>query len=1657
MLTGRVATTASNATSCTPKTLSTAAFLCRCGLLPVLAVVLALGRGVQAQTTLSSPAPSIAVGTNDNPFGVAVNVVTGQVYVAHANGNTVSVIDGATNTVAATVNVGSEPIAVAVNQVTGRVYVANNCSNTVSVIDGTSNTVVATVPMGNSPAAVAVNAVTGRVYVANNTSNTVSVIDGATNTVAATVNVGGVPGEIAVNGVTGQIYVANNGDTTVSVIDGATNAVVATVPVGVQPRAVAVNAVTGQVYVANGGSNNVSVIDGASNTVVATIPVGTQPRAVAVNPVTGQVYVPNFISNNVTVIDDANNTVTTVTVGSSPSAVAVNAVTGQVYVGNGDANTVSVIDGASNAVTTVTVGSSPQGVAVNPVTGKVYVANTGGATVSVIDGATNMAAATVNVGTQPQGVAVNGVTGRVYVANAADGTVSVIDGANNTAAATVNVGSFPRAVTVNPVTGQVYVANFGGTTVSVIDGANNTAAATVNVGNSPAAVAVNAVTGRVYVANAADSTVSVIDGANNTVTATVNVGSNPLALAVNAVTGQVYVANATDSTVSVIDGANNTVAATVTVGSGPEGVAVNAVTGQVYVANATDSTVSVIDGANNTVTATVNVGNEPFGVAVNAVTGQVYVANFGGTTVSVIDGASNTVVATVNVGNEPFGVAVNAVTGQVYVANFDINTVSVIDGQGTQGVPIGIATQASATVSSPYNSSAATATAPYSTTFPSPTFTVTATSSYTTSTAYSGVASAVNPPLTALYYRLDDGSASSWQYVTPSSAAGSNPATFPIALSGKKPGFYNLYMFAAYGNEGTPSSSSNGSGNSPEISAVTAYPFYLSPIATTTVVQADANPQGVNQNVTLTASVTPAATGAVATPTGTVNFFDGTTLLNPTPVSIALVGGSNVASFQTSFSTAGAHSITAVFTTGDMNYFGSTSAALPENIETAPTVTGLSPTSGSTAGGTLATITGTSFTGATSVSFGGVAATGLTVNSATSITATSPVGTGVGTVDVVVTTPGGSSATSVADRFTYVLPLTLASVTLPAATAQAAYSQTLSASGGTSPYTYAVSAGALPTGTSLNSSTGVLAGTPTATGTFSFTVRVTDANSVTATASFSLTVNGAVTATQAIPTEVLTQNHAVTPFTPVTGGGGTGPLTYSISPALPAGLNFSAVTGVASGTPSVALTATTFTVTVTNTNSATASNTFVLKVNAAVTATQAIPTEVLTQNHAVTPFTPVTGSGGLGPLAYSISPALPAGLNFSVVTGVVSGTPSVAGAATTYTVTVTDANGAAATASFSLIVDSAVTAITTVPSTTLTFYQATAAFIPVSGSGGDAPLTYSMSATLPAGLTFSTTTGAITGTPSIVNAATSYTVTVTDAKEATATAMFSLAVAKQASQTTVSAAPSTATPAQTVTLTAAVSAAVAGTPTTPSGTVTFYDNGTALMSEPVTGGVAQLTTLLPAGATSVITATYSGDGNFLTSTSSTSASVPVSPLDFAFTNTGTSAYTAAPGAVASYSLALAPLYGSYAEPVSFAVTGLPVGATATFTPRSVAVGSGATPVVMTVQTASATVQTVSATAQTASATAQNKSNSPFGRGIVLAFLLLPFVAKRSVREKMKGRMLPLVLLMAGVTATLTGCGSTGGFTSQSPQTYTLTVTATSGTLKHSQTVTLIVQ
>jgi YVTN family beta-propeller protein len=140
----------------------------------------------EAQSTNPYTTLNIAVGSDTH--GVAVDGATNTVYAANYGSNTVSVIDGATNTVTATVGVGAAPYAVAIDQTTDIAYVANSGSNTVSVINGATKAVTATVNVGSFPVGVAVDQTTDTVFVSNVEGDSVSVIDAATDKVTSTID-----------------------------------------------------------------------------------------------------------------------------------------------------------------------------------------------------------------------------------------------------------------------------------------------------------------------------------------------------------------------------------------------------------------------------------------------------------------------------------------------------------------------------------------------------------------------------------------------------------------------------------------------------------------------------------------------------------------------------------------------------------------------------------------------------------------------------------------------------------------------------------------------------------------------------------------------------------------------------------------------------------------------------------------------------------------------------------------------------------------------------------------------------------------------------------------------------------------------------------------------------------------------------------------------------------------------------------------------------------------------------------------------------------------------------------------------------------------------------------------------------------------------------
>ena len=188
------------------------------------------------------------------------------------------------------------------------------------------------------------------------------------------------------------------------------------------------------------------------------------------------------------------------------------------------------------------------------------------------------------------------------------------------------------------------------------------------------------------------------------------------------------------------------------------------------------------------------------------------------------------------------------------------------------------------------------------------------------------------------------------------------------------------------------------------------------PIGTSAISAVDEFTYGTGPVITgLSSAGGPPAGGNTITITGT-NFGGATKVLFGTVKATNLVIKS--ATQVTAVAPAGKLGTTVDVTITTANGVSPITAADQYTYTSPPTVTAVSPNSGSALGGTPVTITGTKLTGATGVSFGTVAATTFAVVSDTSVTATAPAGT-AGTVDVTVITAGGPSATSSADLFTY--------------------------------------------------------------------------------------------------------------------------------------------------------------------------------------------------------------------------------------------------------------------------------------------------------------------------------------------------------------------------------------------------------------------------------------------------------------------------------------------------------------------------------------------------------------------------------------------------------------------------------------------------------------
>ncbi len=346
-------------------------------------------------------------------------------------------------------------------------------------------------------------------------------------------------------------------------------------------------------------------------------------------------------------------------------------------------------------------------------------------------------------------------------------------------------------------------------------------------------------------------------------------------------------------------------------------------------------------------------------------------------------------------------------------------------------------------------------------------------------------------------------------------------------------------------------------------------------------------------------------------------------------------------------------------------------------------------------------------------------------------------------------------------------PLTISIAPLPQGVIGTPYTGTLAATGGAAPYTWSLASGQLPAGLALATASGVISGTPTASGSFSFGISVSDSSSAAQSATATVTLTVAATPTNpatltinssSLPAGTISSSYS----TILQAAGGAAPYKWSIVSGLPAGLSLASGTGTISGTPTTSGTFN-FTASVSDAGSPAKTTSASLSIVIAPISLKIVTSSLASGTQSASYASGLQATGGTGQYTWSISSgALPAGLAFAQATGVVTGTPTASGTFS-FGVTVKDSGSPAqtttATVSVSIVASGTPLAISSslLPGGTQSLSYSGG----LTATGGTAPYTWSIAGNLPAGLVLGSGTGIISGTPTASGTA-NFTVTVRD-------------------------------------------------------------------------------------------------------------------------------------------------------------------------------------------------------------------------------------------------------------------------------------------------------
>jgi PQQ-dependent catabolism-associated beta-propeller protein len=294
---------------------------------------------------------------------------------------------------------------------TGRIFVTNEKGDSISVINGSTLEVEATIEIGIRPRGIGLSPDGSELYVAVSEENKIKVIDPDSLKILREFEAGSDPETFAVHP-NGNIYISNEDDAKASVFNPVTGELVAEIKVGLEPEGVAISPDGKRVIVTSESTNMLHVIKAPENIIENHILIGSRPRAATFNQSGDIAYATAEISGEVVKVDmNTGKIIKTGTTGDSkskPKDVILSKDEKVVYVAGGRANKIIVMDANTlEIIKGIPVGKRTWGLAMSKDGKRLFTTDGVSSTVSVIDTDKNKVIKTIEVGKFPWGVVIN--------------------------------------------------------------------------------------------------------------------------------------------------------------------------------------------------------------------------------------------------------------------------------------------------------------------------------------------------------------------------------------------------------------------------------------------------------------------------------------------------------------------------------------------------------------------------------------------------------------------------------------------------------------------------------------------------------------------------------------------------------------------------------------------------------------------------------------------------------------------------------------------------------------------------------------------------------------------------------------------------------------------------------------------------------------------------------------------------------------------------------------------------------------------------------------------------------------------------------------------------------------------------------------------------